>query len=258
MRPNAALGRTRECVPLARNRHCGEQQLGVLVLGPREQVGAIGFLDYPAEVHHHDAIAERLDHREVVRDEHIGEAEPRLQVLEQAQHLRLHRDVERRDRFVADEDLGFEDDGPSDADPLTLPTRELMRPPIGDLRGIEPDAGTIALEGKPVTGLKGDDKLEFHRKVQMVFQDPLSSLNPRKTVHQILEGPLQVLLGMDKGARAARVEELMRLVSLRPEFVDRYPHEFSRGQCQRIGIARALAAAPGPNCSSSSKIRFRR
>ncbi|NBB84154.1 MAG: ATP-binding cassette domain-containing protein [Alphaproteobacteria bacterium] len=109
---------------------------------------------------------------------------------------------------------------------------------------LEPTAGTIRLDGRPVTGLKGDERLAFHRKVQLVFQDPLSSLNPRKTVRQILEGPLEVLAGMDKPRRAERVAELMDLVSLRPEFVDRYPHEFSGGQCQRIGVARALACEP--------------
>ncbi|WP_119458905.1 ABC transporter ATP-binding protein [Rhodospirillaceae bacterium SYSU D60014] len=109
---------------------------------------------------------------------------------------------------------------------------------------LEPSAGTIILDGKPVDERKRENRLDFHRKVQLVFQDPLSSLNPRKTVRQILEAPLQVLLGMSRAERAARVTELMRLVSLRPEFVDRYPHEFSGGQCQRIGIARALAAEP--------------
>jgi len=109
---------------------------------------------------------------------------------------------------------------------------------------LQPTSGTIRLEGRPVAGLKGEEALAFHRKVQLVFQDPLSSLNPRKTVRQMLEGPLQVLAGMDKARRAARVAELMELVSLRPEFVDRYPHEFSGGQCQRIGVARALACEP--------------
>jgi peptide/nickel transport system ATP-binding protein len=77
-----------------------------------------------------------------------------------------------------------------------------------------------------------------------VFQDPASSLNPRRRVQQIIAAPLEALHRMDRAERAERVAELMNLVGLRDEFVDRYPHEFSGGQGQRIVIARALAAEP--------------
>ena len=106
---------------------------------------------------------------------------------------------------------------------------------------LPPTDGRILVDNRPVEDY---ERLALHRKVQMVFQDPLGSLNPRKTVRQILEVPLRSLRGMDAPARRDRVGELMRLVSLRAEFADRYPHEFSGGQRQRIGIARALAADP--------------
>jgi ABC-type glutathione transport system ATPase component len=108
---------------------------------------------------------------------------------------------------------------------------------------LEPTAGRVELEGRSVAALAREDRKALYRKVQMVFQDPLGSLNPRKTVRQILSAPLRALHGMDKAARRTRVAELMDLVSLRADFADRYPHEFSGGQSQRIGIARALAAA---------------
>lgn len=109
---------------------------------------------------------------------------------------------------------------------------------------LKPTEGSIRLDGEDVAALSGKDKRAFHRKIQMVFQDPLSSLNPRKTVREALEAPLMALTDLDGAARKARVAELMDIVGLRPEFIDRYPHEFSGGQCQRIGIARALAAKP--------------
>lgn len=108
---------------------------------------------------------------------------------------------------------------------------------------LAPSAGQIEIEGKDLSEQSGDPAA-FGRLIQYVFQDPISSLNPRKTIRQILEAPLIHLAGMDAAARKARIAELFDAVNLRSEFLERYPHEFSGGQAQRIGIARALAAAP--------------
>ncbi|KAA2313834.1 ATP-binding cassette domain-containing protein [Pseudooceanicola sediminis] len=99
--------------------------------------------------------------------------------------------------------------------------------------------GRIEINGEP---LNTADPAAFGRKIQYVFQDPISSLNPRKTIRQVMEAPLKRLHRMDSAARARRIAEIFASVNLREDFLDRYPHEFSGGQAQRIGIARALAA----------------
>jgi len=112
------------------------------------------------------------------------------------------------------------------------------------LRLIEPTAGTVWFEGTDITDMRGDPLRKLRRRMQIVFQDPFASLNPRMAVAEILEEPLIVHGIGDRAARQARVAELLGLVGLAPYHAGRYPHEFSGGQRQRIGIARALAVEP--------------
>lgn len=106
---------------------------------------------------------------------------------------------------------------------------------------LELSEGTIEIEGK---ALDTADPAKFGKLIQYVFQDPGSSLNPRKTIRQVVEAPLKRLYRMARPEREARISEIFASVNLREEFLDRHPHEFSGGQAQRIGIARALAASP--------------
>jgi len=111
------------------------------------------------------------------------------------------------------------------------------------LRLIEPTSGSVWFDGEELTTLGEAAMRARRRHLQIVFQDPYASLNPRMTVAQILAEPLR-LHGLAEGRRVERVAELLALVGLRSEYAQRYPHEFSGGQRQRIGIARALAVEP--------------
>ncbi|HYC14286.1 MAG TPA: dipeptide ABC transporter ATP-binding protein [Stellaceae bacterium] len=111
------------------------------------------------------------------------------------------------------------------------------------LRLIEPTAGRIFFEGRDLLALNGAELRAQRRALQIIFQDPYASLNPRMTVGQTLAEPL-ALHGLAAGRRRERVMELLGLVGLAAQHAERYPHEFSGGQRQRIGIARALAAEP--------------
>jgi oligopeptide/dipeptide ABC transporter ATP-binding protein len=113
------------------------------------------------------------------------------------------------------------------------------------LRLTEPSGGRVMFDGVDVTKADAAELRTLRRRMQIVFQDPFASLNPRMRVGDAIAEPLEIHgIGSDKSARGVRVAELLDLVGLRPEFARRYPHEFSGGQRQRIGIARALATNP--------------
>jgi ABC-type oligopeptide transport system ATPase subunit len=126
-------------------------------------------------------------------------------------------------------------------------------------RLLTPTAGEVRFDGRDITALRGSGLKQIRRELQMVFQDPYSSLNPRRSIGSIVAEPLVIhrvqLAGsgmratasVSRSSRAARrraVQELMQTVGLNPEHYNRYPHEFSGGQRQRVGIARALALGP--------------
>src|SRR6266542_3985462 len=104
--------------------------------------------------------------------------------------------------------------------------------------------GTVEFEGRDITNIKGKELRRFRRQVQMIFQDPYSSLNPRKRIGTIIGDPFQIHGIGDGRQRKLRVQELMEVVGLNPEHYNRFPAEFSGGQRQRIGVARALALRP--------------
>ena len=112
------------------------------------------------------------------------------------------------------------------------------------LRLVDPDRGRIVFDGRDITTMGQRELRPLRREMQMVFQDPFASLNPRMTVGEIIEEPLLVNHVGTKSERILQVAELLRLVGLRGEAASRYPHEFSGGQRQRIGIARAIALKP--------------
>jgi len=107
-----------------------------------------------------------------------------------------------------------------------------------------PTAGEVIFDGQNLVEMRGEKLRRMRRRMQMIFQDPYASLNPRMTVGNIIGEPLDVHNIMQPRERRERVQELLRIVGLNPYFINRYPHEFSGGQRQRIGVARALAVQP--------------
>src|SRR5581483_10081413 len=112
------------------------------------------------------------------------------------------------------------------------------------LQLLKPTNGSVRFMDKELTKLSRDDLREMRKEMQIVFQDPYSSLNPRMTVGNIVAEPMLVHDQGTRRSREARVRELLEIVGFNPDFTNRYPHEFSGGQRQRIGIARALALNP--------------
>ncbi|MDY0394013.1 ABC transporter ATP-binding protein [Virgibacillus halophilus] len=111
------------------------------------------------------------------------------------------------------------------------------------LKLLEPTAGSILFNGEDITNFKGEKLRKLRRQMQLIFQDPYASLNPRKTIANIITEPMKIF-GIPKAERRKKLQQLMDVVGLNASHKQRYPHEFSGGQRQRIGIARSLALEP--------------
>src|SRR5260370_15161881 len=112
------------------------------------------------------------------------------------------------------------------------------------VRLYKPTAGNILFDNKDLATLGGEELRQIRQRVQMIFQDPYASLNPRYTIGSLIAEPMHIFKVASRAEIRERTEELLRVVGLRPEYIDRYPHEFSGGQRQRIAVARALSINP--------------
>jgi peptide/nickel transport system ATP-binding protein/oligopeptide transport system ATP-binding protein len=112
------------------------------------------------------------------------------------------------------------------------------------LRLVEPTEGTVIFDGEDITHLSQRELRHRRRHMQIIFQDPFASFNPRQTIHQLLDEAMAIQNTAPRAQRRQRILELLEMVGLKPEHIDRYPHEFSGGQRQRIAIARALSVDP--------------
>lgn len=112
------------------------------------------------------------------------------------------------------------------------------------LRLIEPTEGSVIFDGEDIAQLSKSELRQRRRLMQIVFQDPFASFNPRQTIHDLLDEAMSIQTTIPRSERRSRIEELLEMVGLQPEYIDRYPHEFSGGQRQRIAIARALSVDP--------------
>jgi len=112
------------------------------------------------------------------------------------------------------------------------------------VRLIEPSGGQIILDGIDITNMNFGELKKYRSKMQIIFQDPISSLNPRQTIFDVLEEPLKIHTRLDKAGRRTEIEKLIDRVGIAKNALNRYPHQFSGGQCQRIAIARALSVKP--------------
>src|SRR5258708_34354997 len=112
------------------------------------------------------------------------------------------------------------------------------------VRLYKPTAGQILFDNKDLATLGGEELRHIRQRVQMIFQDPYASLNPRYTIGSLIAEPMHIFKVASRAEIRERTEELLRVVGLRPEYIDRYPHEFSGGQRQRIAVARAPSLNP--------------